>query len=230
MEAASCCISQQIKRTAGIGMTKKGKPLAIKQENMRQLYTLFMIALLTSCKQSPKKESETVKQEAVQEEAPKPKVEAVVPIGEKISGDFNGDGKQDFAVVVRTKERVGNPAEDGTPAEYEIQFPDSNFKPISAGCCEIMLINEGDLTNDGADEVSVFQAPANGCVYSMSTYSYTNGNWQCIVKPFLIPTGCEGLSSDDLQKRVFREDNVIYFYDTDLNDENGGLIKRQVKN
>jgi len=186
--------------------------------------------VFASCGQSPQKESEVDTQEVVNQEAPKPKVEPVLLVGEKINGDFNGDGKQDFAIAVKTKERVGNPAEDGTPAEYEIQFPESTLKTISAGCCEIILINEGDLTNDGTDEVSVFQAPANGCVYSMTTYSYTKGNWQPIIKPFLIPTGCEGLSNDDLQKRIFREGNLIYFYDTDLNDEKGGLVKRQVKN
>jgi hypothetical protein len=197
---------------------------------MGQLYAIFIIAMFTSCGQSPEKETDVVKQEVVEEEAPKPKVRPVLLIGEKISGDFNGDGKQDFAITVKTKERSGNPTEDGTAAEYEIQFPDSGLKSVTVGCCEIILINEGDLTNDGADDISVFQAPANGCVYSMTTYSYTNGNWQQIVKPFLIPTECDGLSSDNLQNRIFKESNVIYFFDTDLNDEQGGLIKRQVKN
>ncbi len=68
----------------------------------------------------------------------------------------------------------------------------------------------------------------NGCTYSMTTYSLINGIWIQIVKTFLIPTGCDNISDVDLQKRIFKEENTIYFLETDLNDENWKLFKKKV--
>lgn len=147
---------------------------------------------------------------------------------EKIEGNFLIKGKKSTATVVKTKEAKGNPIEDGMPAEYEIRFSDKKLKPIKAGCCEITLINEGDLNQDGTDEISIFQAPMNACTYSMTTYSYINGNWKKIVDTFLIPTGCDIISKDDLQKMIFRENNNIYYLQKDMSDENGKLIKKKV--
>ena len=148
-------------------------------------------------------------------------------IGEKIQGNFSGNGKNITASVIRTKEAKGNPIENGTPAEFEIRFSDAKLKPIKAGCCEIILINEGDLNNNGSDEISIYQAPMNGCTYTMTTYSLIKGKWKKIVQPFLIPTGCESLSEKDLQNRVFQENKTIYFLEKDMNDENGKLIKKK---
>ena len=149
-------------------------------------------------------------------------------VGEKVYGDFDGDGKRDMAAAIQTREAQGNPVEDGTPAAYEIRFSSGRLKTIAAGCCGITLINEGDLNNDGTDELSVFQAPMNGCTYSMTTYSYSRGAWGPLVASFLIPTGCENTSNADLQKRVFKEGNTIYYLATDPNDEEGRLIKKKV--
>ena len=191
---------------------------------MNRLYMLAIAIVLISCQQSSKEEKIT---DIPAVEASNPEeIENKITIGRKIEGDFDKDGKKDVAIAVKIKEGVGNPVEDGTPAEYEIQFS-NKLKSINAGCCDIILINEGDLNSDGADDISVFQAPGNGCVYSMATYSYTKGNWQKIVATFLIPTECESVSEDELQKRVFKEGNSIYFYKSDLNDENGGLVKRK---
>lgn len=148
-------------------------------------------------------------------------------IGEKIEGNFLGNGKKIIAIAVKTKEAKANPIEDGTPAEYEIRFSDKNLKPIKAGCCEIILINEGDLNNDGTDEISIYQAPMNGCTYSLTTYSFINTKWKKIVDTFMIPTGCEGISKDNLQKMIFRESNNIYYLEKDMSDENGKLIKKK---
>lgn len=150
-------------------------------------------------------------------------------IGEKILGDFDGDGKINYASVVKIKEGNGNPIEDGTSDEFEIRFSGKKLKPIIAGCCEIILINEGDLDNDGTDEITLFQAPSNGCIYSMRTFSFIKGNWKQIVDPFLISTECQSIGDEDLQKRIFRENGDINFYETDFNSKNHKLIKKKVK-
>lgn len=150
-------------------------------------------------------------------------------IGKKIEGIFLGNGKNIIASVVKTKEEQGNPIEDGTPAEYEIRFSDNKLKPILAGCCEIILINEGDLNNDKKDEISIYQAPMNGCTYSMTTYSIIHGNWKKIIDPFLVPTGCERINNKDLQKMISSENHKIYYYMKDMSNEKGKLIKKKVK-
>ncbi len=148
-------------------------------------------------------------------------------VGEKIQGDFNGDGIPEVAESVKIGERYGNPVEDGTPDEYEIRFSAKNMKPLKAGCCEIRLINEGDLNNDGADDISVFQAPMNGCTYSMTAWTFKSGIWQKIVETCLIPTGCDPFDDEEVQKRIRKENNAVYFYETDANDENGKLIRKK---
>lgn len=152
----------------------------------------------------------------------------ILKIGEKIQGDFNGDGKMEFATLKKVKERKGNPIENGTPEVYEIQFSDPKIKPILANCCDIRLINEGDLNNNQTDEISIYQAPMNGCTYSMTTYSIINGKWKKIVDTFLIPTGCEPLSDNDLQQRIFKENSSIYYFETDMTTENAKLVKKKV--
>lgn len=148
---------------------------------------------------------------------------------QNIEGNFLVKGKITKASSVRIKEGQGNPVEEGTPDEYEIRFSDRKLKPIKAGCCEIILINEGDLNNNGTDEISVYQAPVNGCTYSLTTYSHIKGNWKKIFDTFLIPTGCEIISTGDLQKMITRENKNIYYLEKDMNDENGKLIKKKLK-
>ena len=148
-------------------------------------------------------------------------------VGVKINGNFTGNGKNEFAIAKRIKKGQGNPVENGTPDEYEIQFSSNKMKSINAGCCDILLINEGDLNNDGADEISVYQAPMNGCTYAMTTYTFINKHWKIIVPTFLIPTGCENISNDNLQKRIFKQNNVIYYYETDPNDKHERLVRKK---
>ena len=113
-------------------------------------------------------------------------------VGERITGDFNGDGKIDTAFVkrtinARTKEK-----------SWTVLFSDKTIPSMRLGCCEVYLINEGDLNNDKAIEISVFQAPENGCTYMWTTYSYKAGKWTVLIPMFLVPTGCDPINNDDL--------------------------------
>ncbi len=150
-----------------------------------------------------------------------------VLIGETIDGDFNGDGISESATVVLTKKGEGNPVEDGTPDEYQVQFNNPVMEPLVAGCCEMRLVNEGDLNGDGTDEISLFQAPLNGCSYMMRTYSFKAGNWHQTIEPFLVPTGCDPPADPAVQARVFREGGTIYFLDTDMEEEGMPLVKKK---
>lgn len=86
------------------------------------------------------------------------------------------------------------------------------------------MVNEGDLNGDGADDISLYQAPMNGNTYSMQTMSLSDTAWKTIVPTFLIPTAGTALTSDQLQNRIYLEDGILYYLETDVNDENQGLI------
>jgi hypothetical protein len=150
-------------------------------------------------------------------------------VGAKIEGDFDGDGKNEFATVTKTKQGEGNPIEDGTPDEYTISFSNPSLKAIAINCCEATLINESDLNNDGKDDFSVFQAPMNGCTYSMTTYSVENSDWKQIIETFLVPTGCDGFTTEELQNRIFIENKTVYKLETDPNDESLKLIPKKIE-
>ncbi len=147
-------------------------------------------------------------------------------IGSTIKGNFSTTKKEVFAFVVQTKPIKDIPNKDAIREAYTVFFSDEHIKPIEIGCCDAKLINEGDLNNDGKEDITIYQAPENGCTYSMQTYSFQNGNWKRIVPLFLIPTACDALSDTALQKMIFKVDNSLYFYDTDPNSMK--LIKKKV--
>lgn len=147
--------------------------------------------------------------------------------GEIIKGDFNGDGKLETARIVKIKYGFGNPIEDGEPDEYEIQFSNSKIKSLKIGCCEAILVNEGDLNNDQKDEISIYQAPMNGCLYVMSAYTYTKLEWKIVVEPYIYPTGCESLTYTEIQNLIVKENNNIYYYTIEI--EEWKLIKQKAK-
>lgn len=203
---------------------------------MKKLIILPALLLLVSCSQKSKTEDinlEISKKDSVsvktESKTSQEKKTTKLLVGAKIEGDFDGDGKNEFATVTKTKQGEGNPIEDGTPDEYTISFSTTSLKAIPINCCEATLINEGDLNNDGKDDFSVFQAPMNGCTYTMTTYSLQNSDWKQIIETFLVPTGCDGFTAEDLQNRIFIENKTVYKLETDPNDESLKLIRKKIE-
>jgi hypothetical protein len=200
------------------------------QTCLMKKHILVLSVLIAGCeagkpaKQIPVKDTVAATQPAPVAES-KPVPADMPEDGNKISGDFNGDGQTEFAYVVKTKEGHGNPVEDGVPDEYSLKFSNASLAPVNIGCCEARLIKEGDLNKDGRDEISVFQAPMNGNTNTMTTYSFQHNSWKVLMAPFLIPTAGDAVSDQELQQRIFLENDSIYFYDIDVNDENFKLIK-----
>jgi len=122
-------------------------------------------------------------------------------VGQRITGDFNGDGKTDTAFVKQTtKAKVRN---------WTLLFSDKTISSIRLGCCEVYLINEGDLNKNKTTEISVFQAPENGCTYMWTTYSYIAGTWTKLIPMFLVPTGFSTADEgDDGSKLVLHFNNL----------------------
>jgi len=147
-----------------------------------------------------------------------PKQEVKNKIGDKIYGDFNGDHSFEYAYRVLAKKGKGNPVEDGIPDQYEIQFSDKTIKSIPVGCCWFKLINEGDLDRDGTDEITIVQAPENGCTGWVNTFTIKNNQYRSFIEPFSI-YWCAELPDNQLQNLVVNENNIIYYYEADPNDD-----------
>jgi hypothetical protein len=87
-------------------------------------------------------------------------------VGQKITGDFNGDGQVDTALLkVKTNPKTKH-------KNWILSVSDRTIPSMQIGCCDPILINEGDLNGDKTTELSIFQAPENGCVYMWTTYPF----------------------------------------------------------
>jgi hypothetical protein len=151
-----------------------------------------------------------------------------LPTENTILWDFNGDKKEDNDYTLEMVKGEGNPVEDGTPDSYNIIFTDAAIPDLEIGCCQPILVGEGDLNGDGSAELTVVQAPMNGCTYDLTTWSLQNGKWQQVFGPEMIPTGCDELSADDLQNLIVKEKGKVYFYKTDVNDEDFKKVKTEI--
>ncbi len=140
-------------------------------------------------------------------------------VGDSIYGDFNGDKKFEYAYRKLIKKGFGNPVENGSLSEYEIKFSDKSIKPINVGCCWFKLINEGDLDNNGSDEISIIQSPENGCIGYIKTYSIKDDKKTDLINSFSMFI-CAELTDDELQKLIVLENNIVYYHEADPNDEN----------
>jgi hypothetical protein len=140
-------------------------------------------------------------------------------VGDTIYGDFNGDKKIEYAYRFLAKNGNGNSVENGIPNQYEIRFSDKTIKNIKVNCCWFKLINEGDLDNDGNDEITIVQSPENGCLGTVSTYTLKKDSSSLLFKPFSMFI-CAELTDTELQKLIIKENNIVYFYEADPNDEN----------
>lgn len=138
-------------------------------------------------------------------------------------GDFNGDQIIDTAYGVLFKDHSDE--EDGQN-EYIVRFSPDSITPLYASYGAMRLINEGDLNKDGRDDISLFQEPHHGCTYHMSTWTYANNKWKEIAAPWLTLTGCEGVSDEDLQKKIVLENDTVYYYEEDVSNDSFQLQKK----
>jgi len=188
---------------------------------------LLFIFAISACKKEPP-ETTTPVVEAPDTLA-KPAVVTIEENADISQWDFNGDGEPDDRITVPVVEGSGNPVEDGIPGKFTITFDDKKLPDLAVGCCNPMPVGEGDLNGDGAAELSVFQSPMNGCVHTMTTYTFRNGKWKQLFEPFLVPTGCDEMTKEELEALVYKENGKVYFMETDVNDENLKKSPKEVK-
>jgi hypothetical protein len=159
----------------------------------------------------------------------------LVPDTVHITGYFNQDANVDTGYgVFYAKKGLEGTGENGIGSDmtyqYIVRFQEYSIKAMPVVTARhIRLVNEGDLNEDGKDEISVFEQSMNTCTYTVSTWSYNNNKWDRISDYWSIPTDCEYISDEELQKRIVLEDGTIYFYETDVSDSNFPLVRKELR-
>lgn len=141
-------------------------------------------------------------------------VEKYTKVENKTYGDFNGDGITEYVYFELERKGFGNPVEDGEPDTYKVKFSNNVITPIKREFNELMIINEGDLDNDGADEITIRENPLNGCIGWATTYSIKNNKPFILIDTFSFYSGaCDNdisINPDDLVEVI---GNSVFYYE-----------------
>lgn len=200
---------------------------------MKRIVLLFALASLYACHQPATVQQETSDAASVPVVAatsPTPSPDSSVPVlpeenepGEAIgiSGDFNGDGVIDSA----WRELVRQSPDPDEPHIFAVRFNTPAIPGMENIQNRFRLINEGDLNGDGYPEISLFQSPLHGTVHYMTTWTLTPAGWKRIAGPWMVPTAGEYLDDKALQSRIVLENDTLYYWQEDVEDDNFTLRK-----
>ncbi len=132
-----------------------------------------------------------------------------VGVGSSLFADFDGDYSREYAFVVQTKQPTIDSLGKVSGGEYKVIFSVGSLGEIEIGCCELKLVLEGDLTNDGSTELSVYKTT--GSTQTLTTYSYVNSHWQIIIPVFTLAESSTPLTESEIQNSVYSENGEIYY-------------------
>lgn len=145
-----------------------------------------------------------------------------------VKGDFNGDGN--FEYMWLTPPKLGQ--EDMTcegGCTSIIQFSDKSIPSISVeDCIDGLPVNEGDLNNNGTDEIGLLPGWFTSCWHTYLVWTNKNGNWLYAVDP--ISTHCNQWEKgvDAIEKDKNREGYVIVRY-SEITDADFVVISKSVR-
>jgi hypothetical protein len=145
-----------------------------------------------------------------------------------VSGDFNGDGKTEYMWLVPPKLIENDMNCEGNCTSI-IQFSDNSIPAIKVeDCIDGLPVNEGDLNNNGADEIGLLPGWFTSCWHSYLVWTIKNGSWVYAVDP--ISTHCnqwdEGV--DAIEKDRKKDGYVIVRY-SDISDADFVVLSKSVK-
>ena len=95
---------------------------------------------------------------------------------ETILGDFNGDGKAESAELYRLSKN--------DVSTDNIYFTNDSIRSIDSSVIEytaMYLTNEGDLNDDGADDIGFFLHCGQSYWGTYAVYSYVGGEWKLLL-------------------------------------------------
>ncbi len=129
----------------------------------------------------------------------------------KIKGDFNGDGKIDYAWSVSPILKSDEMSCFGE-CVVEIYFSDSKLPIQKIHGINVSLDNLGDLNNDGNDEIGFQPGWFTSCWRKYHVKTWKNNKWQDLVEP--IPTHCNQWEAGyfPIEKDKEKDNQVIVTY------------------
>lgn len=149
------------------------------------------------------------------------------PKSDTLVGDFNGDGQQDTAWFTRSETfeyYFENKACLGS-----FKFSDRKIRPLELGdCCGGTFKNEGDLDDNGTNEIGIMCSyPFSGC-RDYYVYSYINNEWMIILEPIetslsMREAGIVLVEKDKENKEYLTIRNMLHFINDSFPKEYQGL-------
>lgn len=148
------------------------------------------------------------------------------PESDTLVGDFNGDGQQDTAWFTRSETieyYIKNRACIGS-----FEFSNKKIRPLKLGnCCGGTFKNEGDLDDNGTDEIGVMCYDLIGGCRDYYVFSYINNEWKIILPPIetslsMREAGIVLVEKDEMNKGYITIRNILWFLNDSLPKEYQG--------
>ena len=163
-------------------------------------YTLITIFSISACVNSLETGKEPT-QDTIKKTQLSPK--------NAVLGDFNGDGQKESMWLIPPKL-----TEDGMDCESGcgcvIRFSDNTIPDLSISdfCIGGNPVNEGDLNDDGQDEITIIPDWFTSTWRKAYIYHLKNGKWELLVKP-LDYWMTSGIDLDLIKKDSTKANHVI---------------------
>lgn len=147
------------------------------------------------------------------------KKESSIP-AEAVIGDFDGDSITEYVWLVPPKfpkeQNEDNFGDCDGLCECYLMFSNDKIPPIKLeNCIGGTPVNEGDLNNDGADEIGILPEWWTSCWRDYHVYTFRNNEWKYVVAPFAThcnqwEEGVDAIKKDD-SKQGYVIINYSYF-------------------
>jgi serine/threonine protein kinase len=150
-----------------------------------------------------------------------------------VVGDFNGDGSRETVRLLPPKmpdvQTEDNFGECVGKCICQLVFSSATLPPITVeNCIHGSPVNEGDLDDDGADEIGLLPGWWSSCWHGYNVYTFKHGRWGFLVDP--ISTHCNQWDQgiDAIEKDRSRAGHVIVRY-TDMSESGFDVRSKSIR-